>query len=528
MSKTTTPPWSELFLTGGSRRDFLRVSASVAGLVSLGALPGCGGGRRVRFSEDPFSLGVASGDPAPDGVVLWTRLGLDAVRNAGVMRESVGVRWEISDDPGFRSVVQTGSADASIDLGYSVHVEAGGLEAGRDYFYRFIAGDDASPIGRTRTAPPADADNQSIDFAFASCQHYEQGHYTALQHLAEERVDFIVHLGDYIYETAAVRGRARRHGPEEVETLDEYRERYTLYRSDPALQEAHHAAPWIVTTDDHEVDNNYAGSVPADSQNPEAFLLRRAAAYQAFYEFLPVRRSSMPRGPDMALYRRLDFGTLLQLNVLDTRQYRDDQPCGDRFQASCAEHVDVERSILGATQREWLVDGLAASSSRWNVLAQQVLMARFRTVDDAGREIWSMDKWDGYPADRQRVLDAMRDTAVPNPVVLTGDIHSNWVARLLEDFDDETSAAVATEFAGTSLTSGGNGVAQSPLGARALPSNPHFDFYNSQRGYVLVNVTPERWHTRFRRVPEVEVPGGPVETLADFVVESGRPGVVPA
>lgn len=525
MSKTASPRWWDLFHTRASRRDFLRLSAGVAGVVGLGTLPGCGG-RRLRFDDDPFTLGVASGDPASDGFVLWTRLGHSAVDRAGAVGERIAVAWEISDDDTFRSIVRSGSANASPDLGYSVHVEAEGLDAGRDYFYRFIAGDAASPVGRTRTAPPRTEETERIRFAFASCQHYEQGHYTALQHLAAEDVDFIVHLGDYIYETAAVEGRVRQHGPTEVHTLEGYRERYTQYRSDPSLQAAHHAAPWIVTTDDHEVDNNYAGTTPDDDLDPAAFLLRRAAAYQAFYEFLPVRRSSMPSGPDMRLYRRLDFGTLLQLNVLDTRQYRDDQPCGDRFKPSCAEHIEDGRSILGEEQRSWLVDGLGASSSRWNVLAQQVLMARFRTFDDAGREIWSMDKWDGYPADRQRVLEAMRDSGVSNPVVLTGDIHSNWVARLLEDFDDEASRVVATEFAGTSLTSGGNGVPQSPLGARALPTNPHFDFYNSQRGYALVDVTPERWRTRYRIVPEVEVPGGTVETLADYVVENGSPGAV--
>lgn len=528
MSKTASSNWWDLFRTGGSRRDFLRLSAGVAGVVGLGALPGCGGGRRIRFSEDPFALGVASGDPAADGVVLWTRLGLDAIRGAGAEGGGVGVEWEIAADDTFRTIVQTGSSNATPALGYSVHVEVAGLEPGRDYFYRFIAGDDSSPVGRTRTAPRPDDATAQVDFAFASCQHWEQGYYTALQHLAAEDLDFIVHLGDYIYETAAVEGRVRRHGSGEIRTLDEYRNRYAQYRSDPSLQAAHQAAPWIVTTDDHEVDNNYAGTHPNDDQSPEAFLLRRAAAYQAFYEFLPVRRSSMPSGPDMPLYRRLDFGTLLQLNVLDTRQYRDDQPCGDRFRPSCAEHVDEERSILGATQRAWLLDGLAASTSRWNVLAQQVLMARFRTFDDSGREIWSMDKWDGYPADRRRVLEAMRDSEVSNPVVLTGDIHSNWVARLLEDFDDESSATVATEFAGTSLTSGGNGLAQAPLGARALPTNPHFDFYNSQRGYVVVRVTPDTWHTSYRRVSEVEEPGGAVETLADFVVENGRAGALPA
>jgi alkaline phosphatase D len=261
--------------------------------------------------------------------------------------------------------------------------------------------------------------------------------------------------------------------------------------------------------------------------SPEDFLLRRAAAYQAFYEFLPLRRSTMPAGPDALMYRRLRFGSLMDMSVLDTRQYRDDQPCGDRFKPSCPEHMDPNRSIMGAAQREWLFDGLADSEARWNVLAQQVLVSRFRSYDDQGRETWTMDKWDGYPFDRAALFDALADSGAGNPIVLTGDIHSNWVGRLLRDFDDVNSEVLGTEFTCTSLTSGGNGEPSAPIGARALPHNPHFDFYNSQRGYVLCSVTPDVWTSRYRRVPIVEESGGPVEDLATFVVEDGRPGVQP-
>jgi len=260
----------------------------------------------------------------------------------------------------------------------------------------------------------------------------------------------------------------------------------------------------VATTDDHEVDNNYAGGIPDDDQSPEDFLLRRAAAYQTFYEFLPLRASSMPVGPDMPLYRRLQFGSLMEMNVLDTRQYRSDQPCGDRVKPTCAEHFDPDRSMLGSSQRNWLFNGFGESESRWNVIAQQVLVASLRYRNDEGDQLWSMDKWDGYPADRQRLIDAMADSGVPNPVVLTGDIH-------------------ATEFACTSLSSGGNGVAESRIGAAALAGNSHFDFYNSQRGYVVVGLTPDEWRSTYRIVPEVETRGGAVETAATFVVENGNP-----
>jgi len=521
--KSSALNWFDLFGRPLTRRDFVRIGSAAAGIVALGGLPGCIG-RSIRFSRDPFTLGVASGDPSPDGVVLWGRLDADAVRNAGAMLEPIDVQWEIATDDSFRLIVRAGRADARPELGHSVHVEADGLEPGREYFYRLHCGGATSPVGRTKTLPELNAELQRVEFAFASCQHYEQGYYTALHHLSEEDVDLIVHLGDYIYEGTATDRGVRSHEGPEVVTLEQYRARYSTYRMDPALQAAHHAAPWVVSTDDHEVDNNYAGVVPDDDMSPEDFLLRRAAAYQAFYEFMPLRRSTMPQGPNALMYRRLRFGTLMDMSVLDTRQYRDDQPCGDRFKPSCDEHMDPARSILGGTQRDWLVDGLTDSHARWNVLAQQVLFARFRNYDERGRETWTMDKWDGYPFDRAALLDTFTEASVSNPIVLTGDIHSNWVARLLRDFENERSEVVGTEFTCTSLTSGGDGEPQSRIGAEALPYNPHFDFYNSQRGYVLCEVTPGAWTTTYRRVPSVEEPGGPVEDLATFVVENGRPG----
>ncbi|MEM7417600.1 MAG: alkaline phosphatase D family protein [Gemmatimonadota bacterium] len=523
--KSSTEHWFDLFGRRLTRRDFVRVGASAAALVGLGSLPGCSG-RRAAFGLDPFAFGVASGDPTPDGVVLWARLGRAAVLDAGVPGVATPVGWEIAEDEAFASIVQQGRSDAMPELGHSVHVEVAGLRPGREYFYRFHAGDAVSPVGRTKTAPPLDSMPERVNFAFASCQHYEQGYYTALRHLSREPIDAVVHLGDYIYENGAVDGRPRHHGSGEAYTLDDYRQRYALYRSDPDLQAAHHAAPWIVTTDDHEVDNDYANTHADDDQSPEALLLRRAAAYQAFYEFLPLRRSSMPAGPNMRIYRRIDFGQLIGMHVLDTRQYRDNQPCGADFSPTCAEHVDSSRGLLGSDQRAWLFDNLASSTSTWNVLAQQVLMARFRNYDDGGREVFSMDKWDGYPAERARVLEAMGRPGVRNPIVLTGDLHSNWVSRLHEDFADERSRVIATEFAGTSITSGGDGVEQHPIGARALPHNFHFDFYNSQRGYVTMAVEPDRWTSTYRRVASVQEPGGDVDTLATFVVEDGRPGVV--
>lgn len=519
-------PWYDLFRTRPTRRDFLRLGGSVAGLVALGALPACATGRRVRFTTDPFGLGVASGDPAPDGVVLWTRLGRAALEGAGAPADPVAVDWEIAEDEGFFRVARSGSALALPELGHSVHVEVEGLEPARPYFYRLTAGGVASPVGRTKTAPAAGASPSELRFAFASCQQYEHGYFTAFRHMAAEDLDLVVHLGDYIYEHTWGQNLVRHHEGPEILTLDDYRARYTTYRGDADLRAAHAAAPWVVTWDDHEVDNNYAADVPEDEQTRADFLLRRAAAYQAFYEFMPLRRSSMPAGPDMALYRRLRFGDLMEMSVLDTRQYRSDQPCGDGAKPTCAEHVEPDRTILGREQRDWLFRGLAESGARWNVLAQQVMVARLRGEGGTGEETWSMDKWDGYPEERQALLDVLAEAGTPNPVVLTGDIHSNWVADLWRDFEDEGSGVVGTEFVGTSISSGGDGQDMTGGGQRALSNNPHFRFYNGQRGYVTATVTPDRWTSDFRVVPVVTAPGGGVETRASFVVEDGRPGAV--
>ena len=521
--KTRELEWYDLFHTRGTRRDFVRLTGAVTGLVGLGVLPACRADRR-RLSANPFTLGVASGDPSPDGVVLWSRLARSALEVVGAVDEDIGVAWEIADDEGFRQITQSGYSTAVPQLGHSIHVEVTGLEPGREYFYRMTTGGQESPVGRTKTAPALDAPVDRFRFAFASCQHYEHGLYTALRHLADENVDLIVHLGDYIYEMSYGENLVRHHETSEPTTLEDYRARYTMYRSDPNLMAAHASAPWVVTWDDHEVDNNYADDIAQDEQTVEELLLRRAAAYQAFYEFMPLRRAAMPIGPDAQLYRRLRFGNLIEMDVLDTRQYRSDQPCGDGSYPSCAQHISPDQSMLGARQRDWLFEGLATTDARWNVLAQQVLVARMRGSNEDGDETFAMDMWDGYPAERQAMLAQFADVGTPNPIVLTGDIHSNWVADLHTDFDDLTSPIVATELVGTSISSSGDGQDMTAGGERRLLDNPHIKFYNGQRGYVTAEVTPNHWTSEFKIVPVVTEPGAVVETRATFVVENGRPG----
>jgi alkaline phosphatase D len=510
-----------------SRRGFLIGAGALSGLAITGQFPALPQTTVPKFSADPFSLGIASGDPLPDSVVLWTRLAPDPLNGGGMPQSAVSVKWEVAEDEQMKKIVQRGSALASPDFGHSVHVELRGLKPERWYWYRFIAGSAVSPIGRTRTAPAFDARLAHLTLAFASCQHYEQGYFTAFKHMASEQLDLVVHLGDYIYEGAPVSTRTRRHNSPEIVTLTDYRNRYGLYKSDPDLKLAHAAFPWIVTWDDHEVDNNYANDIPEDKQTRAAFLERRAYAYQAYYEHMPLRRSSLPQGSKLQLYRRLRFGDLAEFSVLDTRQYRTDQPCGDGNKPLCPEVQDPQATMMGAEQERWLFNNLDKSGARWNIIAQQVMVARWDSGQ--GPELrMSMDKWSAYPAALDRFMRFLQKRKPSNPIVLTGDIHSNWVADLKADFNDPNSAIVGTEFVGTSISSAGDGMDMRPDVERQLPENPHIKFYNSQRGYVRCDITPQHWKTDFRIVAAVTKPDEPISTRASFVVENGKAGAVTA
>ena len=458
---------------------------------------------------------------------MWTRLAPRPREPGGGMTpDPVEVAWQVAEDEAMTRFVGSGTVTAVAAWAHTVHVEVEGLRPGRWYWYRFKAGGEISPVGRTRTMPAAHVTAERLRFAFVSCQKYEVGLFTGYEHLAREDNDLIVHLGDYIYEKGDGKGAVRPHGTPEIITLDDYRARYAVYKSDRALQAAHAAAPWIVTWDDHEVSNNYAGGRPQqhdrDHISDAEFLRRRAAAYQAYFEHMPLRRSALPHGPEMLLYRRLQFGRLASFHVLDTRQYRTDQPQNDGAKPDHPVLLDPRGTIMGERQREWLFDGLGHSAANWNVLAQQVLMAR---VDVApGPEVaLLMDKWSGYEFERRNLLAHCRDRKVANPVVISGDIHSNWANELTADPARPEAPAVATEFAGTSITSGGDGE-ERPKGLEALLSeNPGVKFHNNERGYVRCDVTPDAWQTEFKTVPFVSRPGAPLHTRARFVVESGRP-----
>lgn len=515
------------------RRKFITLSGAGAAAVIFGVGPLTQETiAQPRFSGNPFSLGVASGDPAPDGIVLWTRLAPEPeAPDSGMTQKRVPVRWEVSEDENFRRVIQKGKTFAQPELGHSVHVEVEGLSANSEYFYRFRVGGDTSPVGRTKTLPALGSPVGEMSFAFASCQQYEHGFFTAYRRMAEEDLDLVFHLGDYIYEYGpneyrAPGGNVRRHNTPEIVSLSDYRVRHALYRSDEDLQAAHAAFPWVVTWDDHEVENNYADEIPELGQSPQAFLQRRAAAYQAYYENMPLRSASVPRGPNLQLYRRITYGNLATFNVLDTRQYRDDQANGDEFgSAPSAETRDPNRTLTGREQEQWLLDGLAGSGAGWNVLAQQVFFSKldFDPTEAVGI---NPDAWDGYSAQRNRLVDFFGQRGVSNPVVLTGDVHANWANNILSDFSDPESRVTGSEFVATSITSGGDGSDKRADTDQTLEENPHIEFFNDQRGYVRCTLTPRTWTADYRVVPYVSQPGAEVFTRASFAVRSGEPGLI--
>lgn len=523
------------------RRNFLGLASRLAALAALAVA--CPGGAAYRNDAYPFSLGVASGSPRPTAVVLWTRILPDPLQQRSFDPSPVAVRWEMAADEAFKHIVAQGTAVAVPDLAHSVHVDVTGLQPDRWYWYRFMLGAAVSPVGRTRTAPPRDGLPSSLRFAFASCQHWEFGEYGAHRHIAAADPDLVVFLGDYIYEWGPydlAHPTRPRHDTYSV-TLSEYRARYAQYKSDAQLQAAHHAAPWIVTWDDHEVANDY-GNDHDEALDPN-FIGRRAAAYQAFYEHMPVRLPVLAAGANrfafMRLYERYDWGRLARFHVLDDRQYRSYQACpkpgrggSNSVTAACTERLEPARSLLGKDQEAWLAQGMAdaaATSTKWNFLAQQTLMAQASQtpVANPGDGRFWTDGWDGYPAARGRLFDDLLRYRPANPVVLSGDVHTFYAADLKQDFAHATSAGnpvIATEFCGTSITSSSRPQARVD---QYLADNPHLKYGRSdRRGFVLMDVTPAATQVRFQGLDDVSKVDSGVATIARFVIEDGRAGVV--
>ncbi len=528
-----------------SRREFHRLAAAAG---SLAAMPFRSALAQVRFTSPPFQLGVASGDPAPDGFVIWTRLAPEPFDPDYLGRTIFEVAWEVAEDAGFMRIVKQGVAEARPHLAHAVHVVVEGLQPAREYFYRFRIGRYESPAGRALTCPAPDAANDSLRFSFASCAHYEQGFFSAYRHMADDRPDLILALGDYIYEDAWGDRRVRQFDPLEAVTLSDYRRRYTQYRSDPDLQAAHAVCPWLVTWDDHEVDNDYVGltsehELCGGEAVREAFPARRAAAYQAWFEHMPVRPSRLRPGMGVQIYGAVDWGGLARFYVLDTRQYRSVQECPnlptvqrcdlekgrkllfggagganfiDPTETACkAALADASRTVLGAEQERWLDEALAASAAAWNVLAQNVMVM---TVAEGTAESprHHSDAWAGYPPARERLFSALLKNRTANPVVLTGDIHSFWVNELANSSGRPVAVELVTSSIATSTYDR----------SAALPLNRGAKFHDGlHNGYVRCALDRERLRADIVAIDDREDPRSGRRIAAAFEIRAGEPRI---
>lgn len=465
-----------------------------------------------EFASNPFVYGVASGDPDASSVVLWTRLGGE-LPPSSAEPVLIPMEWTYTTDSG--DEIGGTTATSSVD-GYTVRIEADTTEPGTFFF---TAGDFVSPLGRTA---PIDPSTTEYRMAAASCQHYETGHYAAHRDIAEWQPDLVVFLGDFIYEGdpsiddgsgTVVRNHE---GPEPID-VDGYRARYATYLSDPHLQAARAAAPWLVIWDDHEVENNYAGSSsqPDDEpdQDPVVFDARRAAAFQAWWENTPTR---LPRPNDtdpFEINRGLDVGELLTLSAVDGRQFRDDQlsevildpgPPVDGWD-------DPDRTMLGSDQEAWLADRFMSSTTTWNCLAQQTILSDTRLP---GGGILNYDQWDGYHAARERLLATVPD----NFITLTGDIHLAGVGEI-----GPIGTPVGIEFVTTAISSVAN---VDPALADVVLSIPSIvDANLVSRGYTRHTVTAGAWVAEYRAVSDVRDADSDVTTWKTFRVASGTPAV---
>jgi alkaline phosphatase D len=520
-----------------SRREFLALLAAGSVVActtsSSGSDPGDGANATVvpvaptlappTLATSPFTLGVASGDPLPDSVILWTRLAPKPLDGGGMPDQPVSVVWQVAADERFATIVAQGAATAESRLAHSVHVDVKGLTPDTWYWYRFQVGDFTSAAGRTRTVPAAGSMpvSKNLRFGFTSCQQWTNGYYTGYGHMADEKLDVVFHLGDYIYEGGTAAGDVRPHNSAEIMTLTDYRNRYALYKGDASLQAAHLMCPWITTWDDHEVENNYAGLNDENNSPPEEFHKRRALAYQAYYEHQALRIPE-PSGPDFAIYRSFEYGTLARFIVIDTRQYRTNQPCDRPLDIGpvCAEVTAPGATMLGDAQRAWLFKEFEQTKATWTVLANQTIMT---SLPIAG-SLYNFDQWDGYPAERRLVLEALVEHGTPNPIVITGDIHAFGTGDLKVDYDDPASPVVAAEFIGGSMTSAfpDEFVGIVNNSSAKLPQVKYTNL--TAHGYGVAEVTADKAAVAYRVVSTIKEPTATIQTAASFIVDAGKPG----
>lgn len=515
-----------------NRRDFnrqLQRSALALALAPWGQALAQPAANKRSWRNDPFALGVASGRPRPDSLVLWTRLLVsDADRQAN--NDAMQVRVDVFADAAMRQRIHSATQVTDASRGHSVHVHLQHLKPGTDYWYRFSQGDAISAVGHTRTAPAAMSDVRSLRLALTSCQHYEQGQFVAHQDIAQHDLDFVLFMGDYIYESSNAQYAIRKHNTEEPKTIEQYRLRYEQYKRDPMLQAAHAAHPWVMMWDDHEVVNDYANDVDRQYTSKETFLLRRAAAYRAYFEHQPLLLGPDPESPgqaSMRLYDHFHWGRLADVWTLDCRQYRSAQACrdplrgGGRMVVQCDELNSPHRTMLGWEQEAWLEKTLRPSTRTWKLLAQATQISSTSVPVPTGRSYWN-DAWDGYPEARKRLLQNVVDAKLKNVVTLGGDVHMNVAANLRMAINDPQSPVVASEFVTTSITSRG-------MGEKALATvrESNLDLLHAradERGYTIISVTPESVRCDFKTTA---FPAGievGFKTQASFVVTKDTPG----
>jgi alkaline phosphatase D len=511
-----------------TRRTFLGASLAAAGAATLPSSTAAAASPWQR--QDPFRLGVASGDPTSGGVVLWTKLAIDALAEdgAGAMpSQPIPVEWQIAGDPRFQRVLRKGTAVARPESAHSVHVELEDLAPGREYFYRFRVGRHVSETGRTLTMPKW-GDSRSLRMIAVSCTHYEGGYFTAYRHAAAEQPDLVFELGDYIYEGGPVAGRPRVHPGASLRTLADYRRRYALYKNEAETQELHAVAPWIVTWDDHEVTDNWAGIYPKSGVASDVFMQQRTAAFQAYYENMPLRRANAPRGTALQLFRRFQWGDLATFHVLDTRQYRDLQAGHDGGKtwwfSDLPARDDPNRTLTGKVQEKWLLGGLASSAAAWQVMAQGDFFSQ-RDITAGPVQTMATDGWDGYRANRNAIRDGWAERGVKNAVVLSGDVHMHCASEIKADFDDPGSANVGVELVTTSVTSGGDGTDTINGGATVLAENQHIKYLANRRGYISMTLDYDQMRADFKTMPYVTSPGAPISTDRSYVIPAGEPSL---
>ena len=485
------------------------------------------------FRDYPFKLGVAAGDPSPDGFVIWTKLAPEPYEpHGGMPMAPLPVKWEVASDDRFRTIVTSGEIMARPELGHSVHVEVVGLQPGGTYWYRFTVGADRSLYGRAKTLPAAGSAAERLKFAVAGCQHYESGLYTAYRAMAGDDLDFVYHYGDFIYEYSPDYNfgagglpvpKIRQHRLNQVFSLDDYRAHYAQHLLDLDLQSARARHAFISTFDDHEIENNWVQDISQETDVPNAvFALRRAAAMQAWYEYMPVRAALFPDGRYIHAHRRFGWGNLAAINVLDTRSWRSDQPCDDGFKPVCPGVSNPRATVLGDDQERWLDASLSRRDATWTCVAQQIMMMPLDRRDggrtQGDEKIINIDSWAGYDHPRRRMM--RRFAGIDNVVVLTGDEHQNFAGQLLDG-----DRPVAMENVITSISSGGDGQNMRSGADRIIAANPQLKFMNDQRGYGVCEVTPEAWQTHYMVLDRVSAPGGTLSRRATATMARGSTDV---